>query len=246
MKKRLIISSFEFGETTIPIKIHLENRASTRYSLGRLGGILRMPLILTQAQQEKELQKFKTWIESKVVKKKPLNDHFRKKTLEDGDKLIVGDKTYHIQKEYVNSVSHSARLRNGVISLKLSENSTETEKTKAQKILLSKIAAKDHQLAVEARVRQLNELHFRKPIGRITLKYNLSNWGSCSAKGNINLSTCLLFAPQNVIDYVIIHELAHLVEMNHSPKFWKLVENAMPDYREKIKWLKSNWGYCDF
>ena len=65
-------------------------------------------------------------------------------------------------------------------------------------------------------------------------------WGSCSEKGNINISTRLLFAPEDVLEYVCIHELAHLIEQNHSEKFWQLVKNAMPNYQEKRKWLKEN------
>jgi predicted metal-dependent hydrolase len=55
-----------------------------------------------------------------------------------------------------------------------------------------------------------------------------------------------LFAPKDVFDYICIHELAHLVEQNHSDKFWALVEKAMPDYMEKEKWLKENRGLCKF
>ncbi|HRI62460.1 MAG TPA: M48 family metallopeptidase, partial [Saprospiraceae bacterium] len=83
-------------------------------------------------------------------------------------------------------------------------------------------------------------------IKSVNLKYNHSNWGSCSAHNNVNLSTRLLFAPQDVQDYVILHELAHLVELNHSDRFWSLVQGYMPDYREKEKWLKLNRSKCDF
>ena len=69
----------------------------------------------------------------------------------------------------------------------------------------------------QAYVTNLNNL-----IKGIFLKYNHSNWGSCSHNGNINLSTRLLFAPEAVQDYVIVHELAHLVEPNHSDRFWAL------------------------
>jgi predicted metal-dependent hydrolase len=80
----------------------------------------------------------------------------------------------------------------------------------------------------------------------VRLKYLHSRWGSCSSSSNINLSTRLLFAPEGVIDYVIIHELAHLQELNHSPRFWRLVAEAMPDYQLKEKWLKDNGHLCDF
>lgn len=246
LKRRLINTTIEVGDASIPLKIYFERRAGVRYYLGRSGGIIRLPLAFTINQQGEELQKFKVWIATRVSKRKPLNDHFNKKTLNDGDKLSIGGKDYLIQKNFHDKPQFTARLRDGVISLYLFEKAIAAEQIQAQKKLLSKLVAKDQLPAIEERVRQLNARHFNKPVNKVTLKYNLSNWGSCSTKGNINLSTCLLFARPDVIDYVIIHELAHLVEMNHSPHFWKLVENAMPDYREKIKWLKKNWGTCDF
>jgi predicted metal-dependent hydrolase len=108
------------------------------------------------------------------------------------------------------------------------------------------LVAQDYKPAITRRVMELNHLYFQKPVNSVNLKFNRSNWGSCSTKSNLNLSTCLLFAPEDVIDYVIIHELAHLIEMNHSHRFWALVENAMPDYKEKEKWLKDNWQTCVF
>lgn len=99
---------------------------------------------------------------------------------------------------------------------------------------------------IRKRVFELNDLYFQQPIQDVRLKYNSTNWGSCSAGRNINLSTRLLFAPDDVRDYVIIHELAHLVELNHSDRFWKLVSEVMPDYEEKEKWLRKNGHLCEF
>jgi predicted metal-dependent hydrolase len=65
-------------------------------------------------------------------------------------------------------------------------------------------------------------------------------WGSCNQNGNINFSWRLIMADTRVIDYVIIHELSHLFEMNHSPKFWALVAKIMPDYHLQKKWLDEN------
>ena len=72
-----------------------------------------------------------------------------------------------------------------------------------------------------------------------------SKWGSCSHTGKMTLSTRLLFAPEEVQDYVIIHELCHLEELNHSDRFWRLVERFDPTYEEKEDWLKEYGHYCD-
>lgn len=75
--------------------------------------------------------------------------------------------------------------------------------------------------------------------GRITIRNQKCRWGSCSAKGNLNFNCILVKVPEYVRDYVIVHELCHRMEMNHSEKFWKLVESVLPDYRERRKWLKE-------
>ena len=76
--------------------------------------------------------------------------------------------------------------------------------------------------------------------GRITIRNQKTRWGSCSGKGNLNFNCFLIKAPEKVMDYVIIHELCHRIEMNHSERFWNLVEQVMPDYRVQKEWLKNN------
>ncbi|XMB67290.1 SprT family zinc-dependent metalloprotease [Mycoplasmatota bacterium zrk1] len=65
-------------------------------------------------------------------------------------------------------------------------------------------------------------------------------WGSCSSVGKINFTWRLVMAPQEIIDYVIVHELVHLVHHNHSKKYWQTVERIMPDYRKRKEWLTRN------
>lgn len=106
----------------------------------------------------------------------------------------------------------------------------------------------------EAEVRELAERatqlipervkHFAPLVGvtygRITIRNQKSRWGSCSAKGNLNFNVGLLLAPPEVLDYVVVHELCHRLEMNHSPKFWAKVGSIIPDYKIHEKWLKNN------
>lgn len=76
--------------------------------------------------------------------------------------------------------------------------------------------------------------------GRITIRNQKTRWGSCSGKGNLNFNCLLMLTPEPVQDYVVIHELCHRKEMNHSQKFWAEVAKVMPDYKEKRKWLKEH------
>ena len=76
--------------------------------------------------------------------------------------------------------------------------------------------------------------------GRITIRNQKTRWGSCSSKGNLNFNCLLMLAPDEVVDYVVIHELCHLIEMNHSKAFWKQVEQVMLDYKKHRKWLKDH------
>lgn len=81
---------------------------------------------------------------------------------------------------------------------------------------------------------------FNKKPTKIHIRNQILRWGSCTKKGELLLNWRLIMAPTSVIDYVLIHELAHLQEKNHTEKFWNIVKNAMPDYKEKKEWLRIN------
>ena len=76
--------------------------------------------------------------------------------------------------------------------------------------------------------------------GRITIREQKTRWGSCTSEGNLNFNGRLIFAPEKVLDYVVVHELAHRKEMNHSPAFYAVVASVMPEYKIYEKWLRDN------
>ena len=76
--------------------------------------------------------------------------------------------------------------------------------------------------------------------GRVTIRHQHSRWGSCSAKGNLNFNCLLMLAPLEVLDSVVVHELCHRKEMNHSPRFYAEVLRVFPDYEIWHGWLKKN------
>ncbi|WP_128560753.1 M48 family metallopeptidase [Methylobacterium crusticola] len=108
---------------------------------------------------------------------------------------------------------------------------------------------------VARRVRDFLEAEARRDLGaavtrhgralgrapkRLTVRDTRSRWGSCSARGHLNFSWRLIMAPPSVLDYLAAHEVAHLVEMNHSDRFWRVVETLYPRYEEPERWLKRH------
>lgn len=90
-----------------------------------------------------------------------------------------------------------------------------------------------------ARIECLNQT-YALPFGRVSIKSQKSRWGSCSRLGNLNFNWRLLLAPLPVLDYVVVHELCHLKEMNHGTRFWQLVARACPDYPAHRRWLRQH------
>ncbi len=100
---------------------------------------------------------------------------------------------------------------------------------------------------LKARARELlprRAAHFAPLVGvnygTLTVRAQRTRWGSCSAKGNLSFNCLLLLCPPEVIDYVVVHELCHRRQMNHSPRFWALVEQVLPDYRQQVQYLKEH------
>lgn len=95
---------------------------------------------------------------------------------------------------------------------------------------------------IRARVGELAALHgFR--YGRVFVRAQRTRWGSCSSRGNLSFNFRLVLVPPEVLDYVILHELAHLRIPDHSPRFWRLVEALCPDYRARRRWLRMRERY---
>lgn len=79
-------------------------------------------------------------------------------------------------------------------------------------------------------------------VGKITIREQKTRWGSCSSKGKLNFNWKLILMPENIQDYVVVHELAHRKQMNHSKDFWREVAVVLPDYQERRDWLRKHEG----
>ena len=126
----------------------------------------------------------------------------------------------------------------------IQERRIKIQKYNAHQILL-KSSATEYQKKkatalhfVNVRLRELNAM-YGFCYYRVAIKNQKSRWGSCSKKGNLNFNYQILALPSRVADYLMVHELCHLKELNHSKKFWSLVAKGVPDYRELKTELKK-------
>jgi len=197
-----------------------------------------MPRYLSKADIESEINKVKEWCRGEFTKNPDLLDRFRVIVYQNGEFIRVFGQDFKLLFFREARKGLTGKLTKGNnVELRIPSKADEYLVQEAIGKLLSRIFSSFFLKDVVDRVNYFNSTYFQEPIENIRLKNNQSNWGSCSSKRNINLSSRLLFAPTAVLDYVIVHELAHLKEMNHSPKFWKIVHDVMPDYKEKEKWL---------
>lgn len=247
MKKKNDLVMIEVAGKRIPLKIVYERRPNIRAAIGKKEVILRIPnnpfMDIRIAQ---EIDRIKSWLVQVDQKRDGALDRLAVREYTDGQEIEVGQRKYLLSIQLEDRQTHAARLNNGIVELKIARQEKGHNLQQNIKTLLSRVVANDYLPAIAQRVHEINESFFQKQIKSIKLRYNHSRWGSCSTSGNINLSTRLLFAPSVVIDYVIVHELAHLIEMNHSPRFWRVVKDAMPEYKKMERWLKENSYLCDF
>ena len=151
----------------------------------------------------------------------------------EGSRVCVEGKSYALRR--ARGARVTLRLDGGECVLTLDEPEDEEKVREALKRALSRRTL--------ARVRE--RLAYYAPrlgveFGRVAIRDQRSRWGSCSAKRNLNFNWKLIMAPPEALDYVVVHELCHLIEFNHSPRFWRLVEGQMPEYESWKRWLKDH------
>lgn len=240
-------TTFTVADIPIPVKIYIENRNNATVSITQRNVIVRLPKHLSAEEKEKFTQKHLEWAKKTIQEKKMFSS--LKQSIEDynGREISIYNTTFFIKiLESKTSKNKLSYLGNCQIEIHLTPNKIRKNNLALLQQLLIKFTNKFFKNKITKEAHRLNELHFKETIKEIKLKHSTSKWGACYPDKTLIFSTKLLLFPNEIIEYVIIHELAHLKEMNHSPRFWKLVENAMPNYKKQVKWLKENQNKYDF
>ena len=179
-------------------------------------------------------------LKRRIVRHRKPPERKAKILFEDGQSVVIKDRTFSIAAVDAQTNYSKAKIQGDTVIVTLPEGLDGRVRKKHISNLSRRAISKALLPAVEKRVTELNDLHFRSKINRVTLKDTSSMWASCSVRNNINLDFRLLLAPPHIMDAIIVHELAHTVQRNHSKAFWSLVTNAMPDYKQRREWLREN------
>ncbi len=191
--------------------------------------LVRAPQRATQKQINEMLEKYADWIVKKQAEAKAKQRAFAPRQFKEGEVFLFLGEKYALE---LTNAKKSTFTLNGKFQLAKSAQGEAKEiferwyKKEARRIFKERVAyyAKKHDFDVK----------------QVKLSSARTRWGSCSSKGYINLTWRLVMAPLEIIDYVVVHELCHLREANHSKAYWAQVAAIMPDYKTRRKWLKEN------
>ncbi len=195
---------------------------------------VRVPKTLSDNQIRDIISKKTPWIRTK------LKEQSERPTVEPKE-FVSGESFSYLGRNYrlkiIKGASPSLKLKNGCLQMTVS-NADKISGAAVRHLLISWYRGQAKLRLVE----KTNRL--AKIVGvipnSISIKDYKSRWGSCSVKGDIIYNWRIILAPHRIVDYVVIHELCHILEHNHSSKYWKQVERYVHDWKERREWLKNN------
>lgn len=210
-RRDVLFKALPGGETRVYAPSYLPLREADRLVRERMDELLKM-----HAQLERQLA-----------------ENRLRHPVDEGSRICIEGAAYALKR--IEGRRVSLKLAGETCLLTLPEPEDEQKVRAALKQALSRRAL--------ARIREKLDVYAPKlgvEYGRVTIRDQKSRWGSCSARHNLNFNWKLIMAPGEALEYVVIHELCHLIEFNHSPRFWSLVKAQMPEYEAWKKWLKAH------
>ncbi|MGB4704870.1 MAG: SprT family zinc-dependent metalloprotease [Candidatus Saccharicenans sp.] len=192
--------------------------------------LVRAPENLSLSAIEEVIRKHRRWIYGR------LKEVEQKKNLQQPVKFKAGEKFLYLGERYPLRLEPGDRPFLAFDGRCFVMSSAARVRARELFLRLYRKLARKYLSARLKRLASFNGFRYKK----FRLSSARTRWGSCSAQGTISLTWRLIMAPPEIIDYVIIHELAHTKEKNHSRAFWNLVGRHIPDYKEKRRWLKKN------
>jgi predicted metal-dependent hydrolase len=206
--------------------------------------IVKCPYRCSKAYIDSVINKNKLWIEQ--THKKIMERSEKRLKYVDGQIVYYLGRPYELEFNYDLKNSLQLKQDKFMFTLESSKKGDNTLLEEMAKDMLMNWFRKEAKEYLNKRTFELAD-KLGVSVNKVYIKNVKTIWGSCSSKNNINYNIKLISMPEGVIDYVIIHELCHTLERNHSDKFWALVEKVIPDYKERRNFLNtSSSKYCNW
>ena len=196
-----------------------------------------VPEKLTSRQVEDVLESKRKWIYQSLAEWQDLNANRIQRDYVNGEGFLYLGRTYRLK--LVSDLPEPLMLKDGYFCLRATKGSApdadaafrEFYRVKGATRIPPRVAYFQAKMGVKSKSIKIMELKHR--------------WASCTASGNLNFHWKCMMAPLTVIDYIVVHELAHLIHSNHSAAFWNEVDKVMPDFQERKAWLRDNGAGMD-
>ena len=214
------------------IKTDRKKSASIQLKDGQVR--VRAPRSLSDKRINDLIKKRAPWIKEKLKEYSKRPQAVTKK-YEDGEIFSYLNRNYELK--IVESDEEAVKLKNGCLVVSICKEDF-GKNIKVQNLLTDWYRNHAHKYLQERTDKFANIIGVSP--SSISVKNYKSRWGSCSINGAIDYNWKIIQAPKKIIDYVVVHELCHLIEHNHSPKYWSYVEKFMPNWKESRDWLKEN------
>jgi len=218
---------------TLPYKIEQSERKTISLTIERNNDlVIKAPLHATHQKIEEFFFKKQIWLYTKLEEKKNIEKSTSIKELVPWEGFYFLGRMYKL--DIVDEVDFKLRFKNRKFELNREylvewrELFLDWYKTQFYDKVLPRVKNLSNRCGFEPTNISVQELNNR--------------WGSCTKDNKLNFHWKVVMAPLSVIDYIIVHELCHIKEKNHSSKFWDMVERFMPDYQNHKEWLRKNWG----
>lgn len=243
MKEQLLLEREDY---IIPIHLRKAGKKNVRFTFNTKGGHISIPPFVSSNKAKAFFQRGLEWTEAYIQANPNWINTFLRTKYQEGNQINSAFKVYTIKR-----LAFEGKIKAKIVDQEILLKIPDDEASQFQQLVqirtsIQREVVRDLKPQLIQLVEEINKQSLQVQINQINLRYNHSNWGSCSTNSNLSFSSRLLLAEKWVICSVIKHELAHFKEMNHSPSFWKLVEQMDPDYKKANKWLKLNSYRCDY
>lgn len=230
--------TYTMGDETLDIHIIWKKRKTIGIYVDAYGNVeVRAMKDAPEADIDKMVKAKWSWIQKHVKEQTEKTKGFKEKTYEEGEEFLFLGREYPIKViENRDSNMEAIEFAGSELIIRTMEN--DNEKLKKMMTRFYKQQCKKY---VEKRIRLYQPQFKVKPRG-IKISSNKKHWGTCNSQREMTFNWKLVMAPIEVLDYVVIHEMCHMLHMNHDRSFWRLVGKIMPDYERQESWLReSHW-----